>query len=305
MTTPEPGTAPDRGVLAAGGAYLIWGLFPLYWPLLARSGAVEILAHRIAWSAVVGALLLAILARGWRAKVAARRTRALVGAASVLIAINWGVYIWAVNNGHVTEAALGYYINPIFSILLGVVFLGERLAAVQWAAIALAAAAVVVLTVDLGRPPWIALALATSFGCYGLIKKQVGLDGIVSFSLESLALGLPAAAYLIWLGVQGHGDFGRAGPAYSGLLVTTGVITAVPLLLFAYAAPRIALSTMGMMQYIAPTLQFALGVWWFGEPMPAARWVGFVLVWIALVVLTAYALTRAHRARRARRLTTG
>lgn len=303
MSTPEEDDGGGRGVLAAGTAYVLWGLFPLYWPLLARTGALEILAHRIGWSAVLGVLLLATVARGWRTQVADGRTRLLLAAASVTIAVNWGVYIWSINSGHVTEGALGYYINPIFSILLGVVFLGERLAPVQWGAIALAAVAVVVLTVNLGRPPWIALALATSFGLYGLVKKKVRLGPIESFSLESIVLGVPSVAYLAWLASQGRGDFGHAGVGYSVLLATTGVVTAVPLLLFAYAAPRIPLSTMGMLQYVAPTLQFAIGVWLRHEAMPPARWAGFALVWVALVILTTHALVRRRRARAL--LTTG
>lgn len=301
-TTPaqQAPEADGRGVAAAATTYFIWGLFPLYWPLLARSGALEILAHRVFWSAALGALLLALLARGWRAKVRDGRTVWFVLGAAVVIGINWGVYIWAVNSGHVTEAALGYYINPIISILLGVLFLGERLAPVQWIAVALAFVAVVVLTLDLGRLPWIALTLACSFGTYGLLKKRVRLNAIESFSLESLALALPAAAYLGWLAAQGRGDLFHASPAYHLLLVSSGLVTAGPLLLFAWAAPRIHLSTMGMLQYIAPTLQFACGVWVFREAMPPARWAGFALVWAALVVLTAYALSRASRQRRAR-----
>lgn len=286
-----------RGTLCAVATYVMWGLFPLYWPLLKRSGALEILAHRMVWSAVIGVALVAVLAPRWRAKFASRRTRLFVFAASATIAVNWGTYIWAVNNGHVTEAALGYYINPIFSILLGVIVLGERLVPIQWAAIALAAVAVVILTVEVGRLPWVAVALAGSFGIYGLIKKQISLDAATSFAAESVILSLPAAAYLTWLSAHG-GDFIREGAGYSVLLMSTGVVTAAPLLLFSWAAPRISLSTMGMIQYIGPTLQFILGVFVFHEHMSPARWSGFILVWIALVVLTTHGVWRLRRTRR-------
>jgi chloramphenicol-sensitive protein RarD len=290
---------PDLGVAAALGAYALWGLVPIFWPLLDRSAATQLLAHRIVWSLLVGAVLVAFLARRtWRRQIADRGTMLRLLLASAVIAVNWGVYIWAVNNGRVTEAALGYYINPLLSILLGVVMFSERLAAVQWFAIGLAFVAVAIITVEYRQPPWAALVLAVSFATYGVVKKKVKVEPVVSLSVESALMTPIALAYLIWLGIAGSGDFGRLGVGYDLLLAATGIVTAAPLLLFAYAAQRIALSVLGLTQYLAPTMQFLLGVLYFRESMSPGRWAGFTLVWIALMIISVHAVLRARRSRR-------
>lgn len=295
---------PDRrshnsGVAAALGAYALWGLVPVFWPLLARSGAVEILAHRIIWSTVLGAVLVALFARArWRAQIVGRDTLIRLTVASVVIAVNWGVYIWAVNNGRVTEAALGYYINPLLAILAGVFLFSEKLAPLQWAAIGLATVAVIVITVEYGQPPWAALVLAVSFTIYGVVKKRVKVEPIVSMTAESALMTLPAVGFLIWLASRGEGDFTQHGIGYDLLLACSGVITAVPLLLFAYAAQRIPLSVLGLTQYLAPTMQFLLGVFYFKEAMSTGRWIGFALVWVALMVISVQAVMAARRSHR-------
>ena len=290
---------PNLGVAAALGAYALWGIVPIYWPLLADSGAVEILAHRIIWSVVFGAILVGFLARRtWRAQIAGRGTMLRLLVASAVIAANWGLYIWAVNSGRVTEAALGYYINPLLSILAAVVIFGERLVPVQWISIGLAAVAVVIITVEYGQPPWVALALAVSFAVYGVLKKKVKVEPVVSMTVESALMAPLAIGYLIWLGVQGLGDLGQQGIGYDLLLASTGIVTAIPLLLFAYAAQRIPLSVLGLTQYLAPTMQFLLGVFWFRESMTPGRWAGFVLVWIALMILSTHAVVAARNTRR-------
>lgn len=288
-----------KGVLYGLGAYGAWGLFPLYWPLLARAGAIEILAHRIIWALAFALLLVALLRRrGVWAQLRQRRDLALLAAASVLIATNWGVYIWAVNNAHVVEAALGYYINPILSILLGVVVLRERLPRWQWIAVGLALAAVLVLTIEFGRPPVIALVLATSFASYGLLKKHIRVDALLTLVVESAFLFLPALGFLLFLASRGQSTFGHAGGGHTVLLVTAGIATVLPLLCFTAAATRIPLSTLGLLQYITPTLQFAIGVFYWREAMSTGRWVGFVLVWVALIVLTVGGLLNYRSARR-------
>jgi chloramphenicol-sensitive protein RarD len=294
-----------RGFLLGVAAYGIWGLFPLYWPLLEPAGAVEILAHRIVWSLVVVAGLLAVT-RNWawvRPLLSDRRTLAAMSAAAVLIAANWALYIWAVNSEHVVETSLGYFITPVVLVLIGVVVLHERLRPVQWAAIGLGTLAVLVLTVDYGRPPWIALGLAASFATYGLIKKRVGatVGAVQSLTVETAVLALPALAYLLTLEGSGDGHFGHVGAGHSLLLASAGVATAVPLLFFAAAARRVPLSTLGLLQYLAPVLQFLIGVLLYDEPMPASRLVGFALVWVALVVLSVDGVRSAGRNRRAAR----
>ena len=287
------------GALYGLGAYGLWGLVPLFWPLVAEAGALELLAHRIVWSlAVAGLLILLVVPRGWWARFRSRRNLTLAGAGSAVIAVNWGTYIWAVNHGHVVEAALGYYINPILSIAVGVALLRERLAALQWTSVGLAGVAVLVLTVGYGRPPWVALVLAVSFAAYGVIKKQLNAGAVQSLTVESALLAPVALAYLAFLQVTGGLSFGRLGWSHSLLLVSTGLVTAVPLLLFAASATRVPLSTLGLLQYVAPTLQFLLGVAYFGEPMPASRWVGFGLVWLALMILTGYGVGRVRSRRR-------
>ncbi len=285
--------------------YLLWGLFPLYWPLLEPAGSIEILAHRIVWSLLVVATVLAVT-RSWawiRPLLADRATLARMALAAVLIAVNWATYIWGVNNEHVVETSLGYFINPVVTVLIGVLVLHERLRPVQWVAIGLGTVAVVVLAVDYGRPPWIALTLAFSFGTYGLLKKQVGVTvgAVQSLTVETAVLFVPALTFLVVLDARGDGQLGHSGLGHGLLLASAGIATAVPLLFFASAARRIPLSTLGLLQYLAPVLQFLTGVLLYDEPMPASRLVGFALVWAALAVLTFDGLRQGHRTRRGAR----
>jgi len=285
-------TESRRGFLLGLAAYGIWGLFPLYWPLLEPAGAVEILAHRIVWSCVTMGLLVLVLRRTAvvRSIAADRRTRAILGLAACLITVNWAVYIWGVNNGHVVETSLGYFVNPLVTVLMGVFILGERLRRWQWAALAVAALAVVVLTLDYGRPPWIALTLALTFGSYGLCKKQANAPAIESLTFETTVIAPVALAYLGWLVWHGESDFAGHGAGHTLLLMSAGIVTAVPLVCFGGAAIRVPLVTLGLLQYLTPTLQFGLGVLYFHEDMPAGRWVGFGLVWVALVMFTVESL---------------
>ena len=290
-----------RGIIYGLAAYALWGAVPLFWPLVKRASALELLAHRVLWSLVVCVILLiTVVPRGWWSRIGHRRSLIMLGGAAAVVSVNWGTYIWAVNHGHVVETSLGYYINPILSILVGVILLRERLVPVQWVSVGLAAAAVVVLTIDYGRLPWIALTLATSFATYGLLKKRVNGGAVETMTVESALLTPIAIGYLIYLQSVGTLTFGHLGWSHNLLLIATGLITVVPLLFFSSATTRLPLSTLGLLQYLAPTLQFLLGVLYFGETMSLGRWIGFGLVWIALVILTAYGL---HRARLARRTT--
>jgi chloramphenicol-sensitive protein RarD len=287
-----------RGTWYGVGAYVLWGIFPLYFRLLERSGAAEIVLHRVLWSLLVCLVVVAV-SRGGRELAAALRARRQVAAlalAGVTLAMNWGVYIYAVNAGHVIEASLGYYINPLVTVLLGVLVLRERLRRLQWVAVGIGALSVAVLTAAYGRPPWIALTLAVTFGLYGLIKNRVGasVGAVASLTTETLALAPLAAAGLIWLELTGRGHFTEHAPWQGLLLASAGIATVIPLLLFASAARRVPLSTLGLLQYLTPTLQLLCGVLVLGEKMPAARWVGFGLVWVALVVLTTDTLRAAH-----------
>jgi chloramphenicol-sensitive protein RarD len=272
-------------------------LFPLYWPLLEPAGAFEILAHRIVWSLVTMAVLVVALGRlrAVRRMLGSGRTVRLLTLAACLITVNWVVYIWGVNNGHVVETALGYFINPLVTVLMGVLILGERLRRLQWVAVGVAALAVVVLTVDYGRPPWVALALALSFGSYGLCKQQAGAPAIESITYETLVVGPLAAAYVAWLVLTGDSHFASHGAGHALLFVGTGVVTAVPLICFGGAAIRVPMTTLGLLQYLTPLLQFALGVLYFHENMPAGRWAGFGLVWVALAIFTADSLRHRRR----------
>jgi chloramphenicol-sensitive protein RarD len=295
---PETRRGATYGVLA----YLIWGLFPLYWPLLEPASSVEIVAHRIAWSLVVCVLILAVTRNwGWlRAFRADRASQWRLALAAVLIAGNWNLYIFGVNSGHVVETSLGYFINPLVTVLIGVLLLGESLNRTQWVAVGLGALAVLVIAVDYGRPPWIALGLAFSFAIYGLFKKQVGprVGAVASLTVESAVMFVPAVAFLAITEATGSADFGHHGVGHASLLASAGVATAVPLLFFAAAARRMPLTVLGLLQYLAPVLQFITGIAYFHEPMPASRWIGFGLVWLALVVLTADSLRQRRNARR-------
>ncbi len=267
-------------------AYLLWGLFPLYWPLLEPAAPVEILAHRVTWSLVfLGIVLAGSVGFRWIAALGRRRALLLL-LASGLITVNWGTFIYGVNSGHVVETSLGYFINPLVTVGLAVGVLHERLRRNQRLAVAIAAVAVVVLTVDYGRPPWIALTLALSFGSYGLIKKRAGVDGTQSLAVETAFLIIPAVAYLMWLSGDGRGTFTTEGAGHVALLLGAGITTAVPLMLFGAAAIRVPLATLGLLQYIAPILQFLIGVLVYHESMPLTRLAGFALVWVALAVFT-------------------
>ncbi|TDD37159.1 EamA family transporter RarD [Actinomadura sp. KC06] len=276
-------------------AYVLWGLFPLYWPLLKPAGAVEILAHRIMWSLVaVGAVLAARRSLRWVRTLTVRQV-VLLALAAVMVTVNWGTYIYAVNSGQTIEAALGYFINPLISVLFGVVVFRERLRTWQWCAVGMGTLAVVVLTVDYGRPPWIALVLAVAFGTYGLIKKFVDMPSAEGLAVETAVLFLPALGFVLVLEGGGEGTFGHQGVGQAVLLAAAGVVTAVPMMFFNAAAIRLPLTVIGMLQYLAPVLQFAIGVFVQHEEMPASRWTGFLLVWLALVMLTWDGLRAARR----------
>ncbi|HEU5155411.1 MAG TPA: EamA family transporter RarD [Streptosporangiaceae bacterium] len=276
-----------RGIIYGLAAYGLWGLFPLYFPLLKPAGAVEIVAHRMLWSLVVMVAIL-LVARNWSwVRRLTPRRLGLLTLAALVITGNWCTYIYAVNTGHTLEAALGYFINPLISVLMGVVIFRERLRPWQWAAVGLGAVAVIVLTVDYGRLPWIALVLAGAFGTYGLLKKTANMPSAESLTIETLVLFVPALIYLGTLEGQGTGTFGHGGAGHAALLAGAGAITVVPLLLFNGAATRVPLTAIGMMQYIAPVMQFLIGLFIQHEDMPASRWIGFLLVWAALVILTA------------------
>lgn len=289
-------TATRRGTLYGAGAYLLWGLFPLYWPLLAPSAPLEVLAHRILWSLVVVVVLLAVTRRveQVRAAVRDRRRLAQIALAAVVVAINWGTYIYGVTNDRVVETSLGYFVNPIVTVLLGVVVLGERLRPAQWTALGAAFVAVVVLTVENGSPPWIALVLAFSFGTYGLLKKTAGVGAVEGLAIETGVLLPVAAVYVV---VIGGGTFATEGVGHAALLALSGVVTAIPLLLFGAAASRIPLSTLGVLQYLAPSMQFVLGITLFDEPLPAVKLLGFSLVWCAVALFTVDLLRHGRQLR--------
>ena len=277
-----------QGVAYGVAAYVMWGAFPLFWPLLEPAGALEILAHRLVWSLVVMAGLVVFLRRTAQFRTLVRTPRKfwLLALAGVTVSINWTTYIWGVNHGYVVETSLGYFINPLVTVLLGVLVLRERMRPVQWAAVGVGFVAVLVLAVDYGRPPWIALVLAFSFGTYGLLKKQANAGAIESLALETAVVSPLAFAYVVWLGATGEGHFTSEGIGHTLLFMSAGLITAIPLICFGAAAVRVPLVVLGLLQYLAPVLQFSLGVLYFHEDMPVGRWLGFGLVWVALVVFT-------------------
>jgi chloramphenicol-sensitive protein RarD len=286
------------GIASGFSAYVLWGLFPLYWGFLEPASPTEVLAARVVFSLVSLALLVSIV-RQWpavRAVLADRRRLGILTLAAAIVSVNWGVFIWAVANGHVVDASLGYFINPLVSIALGVVVLRERLRRLQWLAVGIAALAVGYATVSAGRPPWIALVLAVSFGVYGLAKKLAGVDAVASLTVEMLVLTPVALAYLVWLASQGALVLGTEGWGHALLMAGAGPVTALPLLLFGFAAHRVPLSVLGPLQYVAPSLQLVIGVLVLDEVMTAQRWLAFVGVWLALVVFTTDAL-RAARGR--------
>lgn len=283
-------TSGSSGLLYTLGAYILWGILPGYFIAVLPTTPVELVSWRVLLSLVFCAILLTVT-RGWRGFagiVSDRRSMLLLAAASVFIAINWLVYVYSATSGQVVEAALGYFILPLVTVVLGVVVLRERLRPLQWIAVGISAAAVVVLAVDHHGIPWLALALATSFGVYSLLKNKVGprVDAISGLTIETAYLALPAAAVLVLLGLTTGITFGTAGPLHTVLLLSAGVVTAVPLLLFAAGARRIPLVYLGLLQYVSPVLQLIIGVLVLHEPMPLSRWIGFGIVWVALIVLT-------------------
>jgi chloramphenicol-sensitive protein RarD len=286
-----------RGFLMGVAAYAMWGLFPLYWRLLEPAGAVEILAHRVVWSLVTMVVLLVALRRTpyLRAIVHDRRVVVLLVVAAIVIGFNWGGFIYGVNAGRVVEVSLGYVINPLVTVVLGVLVLGERLRPLQWGAIGIASVAVVILAIDYGHPPWIALLLAGSFGTYGLAKKKAGVGAVESLTFETVLLTPLALAYIWWLTATGDSNFASHGTGHAVLLASTGLVTAIPLICFGAAAIRIPMTTLGLLQYLAPTIQFVLGLVVFDEQMTPVKWVGFALVWSALAIFTGEALRHRHR----------
>jgi chloramphenicol-sensitive protein RarD len=287
------------GLLFGAGAYGMWGLFPAFFPLLKPAGAVEVLAHRIIWSFVLMVVVVTAVRRLGDLKAISGRTWLLLTAAAALISVNWVIYVYAVNNGHVVDAALGYFINPLVSIALGLLIFRERLNRWQLGALVIAIFAVVVLTVNVGSPPVIGLGLALSFGLYGAVKKMVPTDPRVSVGVEAGVAAPFALAYVVVLQVTGHGTFTDRGAGHMLLLILSGVLTALPLLLFAAAAQRLAMVTLGLLFYMTPGMQLTWGVLVGHESMPPARWLGFALIWMALAVFTADAVRRARVDRRA------
>jgi len=298
-----PRTNAARGLLPAAASYLLWGAFPLYFDLLADAGAVEIVAHRIAWSFVF-CLVGVTLARQWPAVRVALRHRRLVGSlalAGVLVSLNWLTYVYAVVTGHVVDAALGYFINPLITVTLALVFLHERLRRAQTIALAVGVVAVVVLVIGYGQFPWIGVVVAVTFGLYSLAKNRVGgsVTPLVGLGFESATLTPLAVVYVAVLQAAGQGHFTTHGTAYTLLLIGTGIVTAVPLLFFAIGAARLPLATLAFLQYIAPVLQFLVGVGINHEHMPPARWAGFALIWVALVILSADGVRTVRKAQEA------
>lgn len=278
------GGAPGAAAVAA--AYLIWGLFPVYWKQLEGIAALQLIGHRILWSFVLlaGIVVLQGQVKLLRAALTRRAIFTYI-ASAVLISVNWFAYVWAVTHGRVVEASLGYFINPLFSIVLGVALFHERLRPLQWIAVALATAGVLYLTLTVGGFPWLAILLAATFGSYGAVKKAAPLGSLFGLTIETGLLVIPATAYLAYCEWEGTAAFGHAGTVANLLMAGAGIVTAVPLLLFSWAAVRVPLTTLGILQYVTPTMQFLLGVIAFREPLPLARLSGFSLVWTALLLL--------------------
>jgi chloramphenicol-sensitive protein RarD len=292
-------TTTGKGLAATAAAFAIWGLLPLYLHPLHQVSSVQVIAHRILWSCV---LVLGWMAArgelaGLRATLANRGIVRRLALSAALLTLNWLVYVWAVMNGHVIESSLGYFINPLVNVLLGVVVLSERLTPLRWIAIALAASGVAYLTLAAGRPPWIAITLALSFGTYGLIRKVVKVESLPGLATETLLLLPVAALYLIWCEFTGRGALGHMGPGIAALLIGTGPLTAISLFLFAFGARLLPYSTVGVLQYIAPSLQLACGVFAFHEPFERTRAIGFALIWTALLLYAADGLLRSRKQR--------
>lgn len=283
------------GLLFGVSSYILWGLFPLYWPLLQPASPLEIVSHRAVWTLVFCLIVLALAKQLHSTIAIVKMPKIMAGLflSTILVSINWLTYIWATNNGHVVEAALGYYINPLIIIAFGVLLLREKMRPLQWLAVGIAAVGVAILTFDYGRLPWVAISLALSWGTYGLVKKKLDLGALNGLAIETLISFIPYVGYLIYLGSQGTGQFGQS-PGLTILLISAGAVTAIPLLLFNGSTTRLPYSTIGLLQYITPTIQFSIGVWVRHEDMPAARWIGFLVIWLALAAL-ATDLVRSSR----------
>jgi chloramphenicol-sensitive protein RarD len=276
----------NKGIWNGLSAYILWGFFPIYWKLLHNVPALQVIGHRITWSFIL--LIIVILAtkqwKNFRSAALEPKTIAIYSIAAVLLSINWLIYVWGVNAGFIVETSLGYFINPLISVLLGVLFLREKLRTMQWIPIGLAAAGVIYLTVTYGRLPWIALSLAVSFGIYGLVKKLAPLGSLYGLTLETALVFPIALVYLAFVGFSGTGSFLQEGALTDILLIGTGAVTSIPLLMFASAARQIPLTMIGVLQYVAPTLQFLIGVFLYHEPFDQSRLIGFGLVWLALII---------------------
>lgn len=286
-----------NGILAAACAFALWGILPAYWKALEGIPAYEILCHRMSWSLIL-TLGLIVATGGWRTfreAFTVRKNLAIYSVTGALLAVNWLLYIWAVNAGFIVEASLGYFINPLINVFFGMVFFQERMRPFQWIALLLAFFGVLYLTLYYGKFPWIALILAFSFATYGLLHKKNDLGSLDALCLETGLLFVPAAAFLVYLGFTGVGSFGQIEISSSLLLIGAGVVTTVPLLLFGYAAKRIALSTLGLMQYLAPTMNLLLGVFVYKEAFPQARFIGFSMVWLALAIFIAENLLQRYK----------
>jgi chloramphenicol-sensitive protein RarD len=290
-------TKTSKGFTAAAVAFTMWGVFPLYFHPLYQISSFQIIGHRIVWSCVIVLLWMALRGElpALRATLANRSLVWRLALSAILVTVNWLVYIWAVLNGHVVETSLGYFINPLVNVVMGVVLLHERLTRAQWTAVGLAAAGVVYLTILSGSPPWIALALAFSFGTYGLIRKVAKVDALPGLATETLLLLPFALIYLIWCEYAGTGALGHTGPATAALLIGSGPLTAISLFLFAFGARLIPYSTVGLLQYIAPTLQLICGVFVFHEPFERSRAVGFALIWMALLIFAGDGLWQSRK----------
>jgi chloramphenicol-sensitive protein RarD len=279
----------NKGILNGIAAYALWGFFPIYWRLLQQVPAMQVIGHRIGWSFILLSVFILFTkqSKEFRSVALTSRNIGIYAVAGVLLSVNWLVYVWGVNAGFIVETSLGYFINPLFSVLLGVLFLRERLRPVQWIPVALAAAGVLYLTLAYGRPPWIALTLAFSFGFYGFVKKLAPLGSLYGLTLETGIVFPTALIYLAFVEFTDTGAFLHDGGLIDALLIGAGLVTTIPLLMFASAAKQIPLTVVGILQYIAPTLQFLIGVFIYHEPFDQSRLVGFGLVWLALIIFWA------------------
>lgn len=304
MPTPAPSAMNQRqqGFLYAVGCYLIWGLFPLYFTLVARSNSFEVVSARILFSLLFCLILLAATRqyRNFITALSQPRTLIILSLASLLIAANWLFYVIAVTSGHTLDASLGYFINPLVNVALGVFFLAEKLRKTQWVAVAIATFAVLLMSVLYGQVPWLGLGLAFSFGFYGLVKTKIGgrITPLLSLSAETVLLAPLALAFMLWFSTTEHSTLFSEGTSYTLLLAASGILTAIPLLLFGAAARRLPLSVVGMIQYMTPLMQFFLALFIFGEELTSERWIGFILIWLALAIFTLDTLrhTRKHKA---------